>query len=100
MTHMGQHDAIGRIDIKRLSFCVSSASGGGVPDMTYAHAAHETCNALGIEYVPYHPVRFALIKSSFGPTGHHTTGILTTVLKEVEAFANIRCRLSLDISQD
>lgn len=50
--------------------------------MAHAHTSDERWDALGVEYVPHHPVRLALEKAPFGTASDDTARILTAVLQQ------------------
>lgn len=63
--------------------------------MSDAHPAIQGGESMGVKDVSDHSVGLALIETSLGPASDDTACILTAVLEEREAFADLwRCLLS------
>jgi hypothetical protein len=78
---VGHADTVRAVNIKRLSFRVGTAAGGGVAKVAKAHVARQICNTSAVlEDLGGHTVALALVEAATRAAAHDTRGILTTVL--------------------
>ena len=77
---VGQRDAVGRIDVKRLGFRHADTPRRGVPDMSQSHVALQPQHVLVLENVAHQPVGLAQMELA-ARGGHDPRGVLAPVLK-------------------
>ena len=95
-------NAVWAVDVERLGFGVCTAASGRVSQMSEAHEARKVRDARAVLENPgSHTVTLALVEASTSAATDDTSGILATMLEEVEGIMHLdRCRLRLWIAMD
>ncbi len=77
---VGEHNAVGRVDVEGLGLCGVGGARGGVAHMPEPHVAPQLNHVTGAEYVPRQTVVLAQVKL-LTLAGDDASGILAAVLK-------------------
>ena len=58
--------------------------------MSNTHSTLQLRDRVRVEYIANHAIRLALEEATLGAAGHDAARVLTAMLKEGEAFADLR----------
>lgn len=77
---VGEADAVRAVDIKRLSFSVGTASGGGIAQVSDAHAAQQIRQpGAGLENLGCHAILLSDVDATTRCRGGNADSVLTAV---------------------
>ncbi|NDG35828.1 MAG: DEAD/DEAH box helicase, partial [Betaproteobacteria bacterium] len=84
---VGQHDAVGRVDVEGLGFGGRAFAGGGVAHVPHAHQAFQLQHVAGVEDVAHEAFRFTQVEPSV-LAGHDAGRVLPAVLEHRQRVVN------------
>lgn len=87
---VGHADAVGAVNVERLGFRIGAAASRGVAEVTEAHVARQISDASSVlKDLGGHAIALALVEASTRATAHDTSGILATMLKQIQSIVDL-----------